>query len=56
MERYLSFLHRCRQYDLLGREAGALLEGLEEGGGGRGSGARPDPSTLRQNKILKFKR
>ena len=60
----MAYLHRARQYDLLGREALALLAQLEEAAGsgssrasgGSTGGWRPDPAQLRQNKILKFKR
>jgi hypothetical protein len=54
VEQYMAYLHRARQYDLLGTEAAAMLAQLEQGAG-RASG-RPDPALLRQNKIQKFKR
>ncbi|GAB4823929.1 hypothetical protein N2152v2_010975 [Parachlorella kessleri] len=65
-QQYMAYLQRVRQYDLLGREASALLAQLEEVAGSSSSSSRasgvsngnwrPDPAELRQNKIMKFKR
>lgn len=66
VQHYRAFLHRCRQYGLLSPPAAALAEVAlrqaeagEDGvrGSGSGGGVRvADATTLRQNKIEKFKR
>ncbi|KAI7842410.1 hypothetical protein COHA_004049 [Chlorella ohadii] len=63
VQQYRAFLHCCRQYDLLSPPAEALADvalrqaALAEEGGSGGSGSRVmDATTLRQNKIEKFKR
>lgn len=67
-QQYMAYLHRARQYGVLGAECTAMLGALEEGdsqGEGRGAegatgaaGGRQglDPTTLREHKIAKFKR
>ncbi|PRW58850.1 TOR signaling pathway regulator [Chlorella sorokiniana] len=63
VQHYRAFLHRCRQYGLLSPPAEALaevaLQQAESGDGGSSSssgGRVVDATTLRQNKIEKFKR
>lgn len=63
VQHYRAFLHRCRQYGLLSPPAEALAEVAlrqaeagEGGSSGSGSGRVVDATTLRQNKIEKFKR
>lgn len=64
VQHYCAFLHSCRQYGLLSPPAEALAEVAlrqaeagEDGVRGSGGGVRvADATTLRQNKIEKFKR